>query len=223
MAIHERRIGVKPELRFKEIKFEGDEATYIIPTPEQMQRLCFSLAREIREREIKERGITFDRVVTIGKGGLTWVRAVADVLEVESVVAFGMTHYQDIDKPRPKAIMTYSLPVSVEKQSILLFDELDQTGDTLIKARTYLEICGVRELVTATLFHKPYSKFVPDYSVVTTTNWVVFTLGETWETMMKLSAEWGELGHRPETLKERFLIMGLPPEQVEYFTEDILR
>ncbi|WP_243666043.1 phosphoribosyltransferase [Vulcanisaeta sp. JCM 16159] len=92
---------------------------------------------------------------------------------------------------------------------MLVVDDVTDTGKTLAVARDILRFYGAREVRTATLYVKPWSKIKPDYYVGTTDKWILFP----WEV--------GEV--------IRSQVQGSSPESVirslrlsEYFGEDFV-
>ena len=57
--------------------FENDSISYVAPTWEELHALAFEMAQQIRASDH-----SFDRVVTLAKGGWPMSRSLADFLEV---------------------------------------------------------------------------------------------------------------------------------------------
>lgn len=193
----------------REVRFNKER--YLAPSWDEMGKLCFTLAKQILEQ-----GQTYDRLVTLAKGGWTWSRTMADYLGIEKIGSIQLQFYQGISKTAEKPILVQSLPVSVNGESLLLFDDVDDTGKSLKVAREYLDMCGARKITVATLFHKPWSKINPDFTGVSTQAWVVFP-HEIKEAVLLLNSKWQLQGIIPKERERRFSEIGLDPEEVSYF------
>jgi hypothetical protein len=80
-------------------------------------------------------------------------------------------HYAgDRQLSRPRII---SAPPGVRGR-VLVMDDVADTGLTLVAAKNFLKRAGAAEVRTAALAYKPRSKFVPDYTLFCTDQWIVF-------------------------------------------------
>ena len=59
-------------------------------------------------------------------------------------------------------------------ESILIFDDVADTGESLELAKSYLENHGTKNIQTATIYQKPWSKVKPDFVADDTKAWVIF-------------------------------------------------
>ena len=146
-----------------------DSQKYSIPTWDEMGKLCFELAAKIIADNKR-----FDRIVALAKGGLTWSRVLADYVEIEDISAVHVRFYREVYATNKKPVIVQSLPVSVEGESILVLDDVADSGETLALTSDYLQLCGVKQVETAVLFLKPWSKFTPAYHAATADAWIVF-------------------------------------------------
>jgi hypoxanthine phosphoribosyltransferase len=62
-----------------------------------------------------------------------------------------------------KAILTQELNASIEKESVLVVDDITDTGESLTLAMAHLFKMRPRELKSATLLHITHSKMEPDF------------------------------------------------------------
>lgn len=72
-----------------------------------------------------------------------------------------------------------------EKQTILIIDDICDTGDTFECMSERLDAIGLTKyfkIEWAVLFYKPHSTFKPDYFVQETKDWIVFP----WEPMSEI-------------------------------------
>jgi hypothetical protein len=99
--------------------------------------------------------------VAIARGGLIPAQIIAHDLEIEYVHSIGIKLY-DKDKPKVKPIVYSPLDVDFTGKQVLLVDEIADSGRTFEKVISILKEHGANNIITATCYHKPHSKFKPD-------------------------------------------------------------
>lgn len=193
----------------KETSIEG--VNYACPSWEEMGNYTFNLAKEINES-----GRKFDRVVALAKGGWTWSRTMVDLLKIDKLSSTRLKSYGGVNESgQVKVLQPLSDPIDGE--SILIFDEVIDSGETVIRAKEYVEILGGKEVAVAALCYKPRSKIIPEFYAFSTNAWVVFPherrefIDERWQ-------KWSGENVSAEMIKAYLLNIGLPKDQVEYFS-----
>lgn len=189
------------------LTFDGQ--AYIAPSWEEMGRLCFALSKTILAKKLH-----VHRLIALAKGGLTWSRTLADYLQVENLSVTQIKFYSGIAETDQQPIIIQSLPVSIDKESVLIFDDVADSGETLKIAKEYLRMCGAKDVKTATLFTKTWTKTPPDFTATSTDAWIIFP-HEIREMIELLSKKWNNVTQK-EKIK-RLLKLGFNKEQVEYF------
>ena len=136
-----------------------------------------NLAEALSEK-VRATGRRFDLVVGIARGGIPVAMVVSDHLDVK-IDFVNVKSYNDIGKRTAPRILS-TLTENIEGKSILLVDDLVDQGDTLAFLKRYLMDMKPRNLETAVLFKKPWSKTEPDYYLESVSEWIVFPfeLGE---------------------------------------------
>jgi uncharacterized protein len=136
-----------------------------------------NLAEALAEK-IRADGKRFDLVVGIARGGIPVSMVVSDHLDVK-VDFINVKSYSDIGKRTAPRILT-TLTEGVQGKTVLLVDDLVDQGDTMAFVSGYLAEQKPREISTAVLFMKPWSKTKPDYFLENVSEWIVFPfeLGE---------------------------------------------
>ncbi len=200
---------------FRPIKFPKDKTSYIAPTWGQMGELTFSLATKILAGRKK-----FDRLVTMAKGGWTWSRTMADYLNLKEVGSIHIKFYTGIFATKNTPVIAQSLPISVANERLLVFDDVADSGETLVTVKKYLEMCGAKSITTAALFYKSWAKFIPDFYAAKTDSWIIVP-HEIRETIGLLATKWKKQQISPREITSRFSLLGLPEKQVQYFLGSI--
>ena len=173
--------------------------------------MSFQIAQELLARHQP-----IDRIVTLAKGGWPMTRSLVDFLRVSAVASIGVKFYADINE-RLKVPQVYQeLPVSVQGERVLLFDDVADTGESLQYTREYLLQAGVAEVVTATLFYKPHSIVKPDVFGTETKAWIIFPY-ELVEASLLLRKKWQAQGITDEEIMQRFVQLGFRIDWVQLY------
>lgn len=196
-------------MNIKQANYDG--ISYIAPTWEEMGDLCFTVAKKIMDAKKK-----YDRVIALAKGGWTWTRSLVDYLQIDKVASIQVKFYSDIGQTNETPVILQSLPISVDKEKILLFDDVVDTGKTVEIAKEYILKCGAKEVDLGSLFYKPHSVIKPEFYAYETNAWVVFP-HELREIIIQAGSKWLKNGLSKKEVLERFSKLSLPKEQVKYF------
>ncbi len=199
--------------KFKEVKFQDENWTYIAPNWEQMHQVSLDLGVKILQSDCQ-----FDVLVTLIKGGWTWSRTLADILAISELTSFRLKFYDPkypgikLEKP----ILESKLNHNLKNKKVLLFDDVDDSGESLIFALNYLKKFHLKLIKSATLFHKPHSKIVPDFYGAVSSAWIIFP-HELREAITGLAKKWQNNGLTKLLIKNRLLKIGLPKKEIELF------
>ncbi len=191
--------------------FSNDPIQYVAPSWDDMDHLVFSISKKIIED-----GIQFDRIVTMAKGGWPMARPLVDYIQANEVASIGIKLYKGIESRQAEPEVYQDIPVDIVGETILLFDDVADTGETLEFVKKYLEGRGVKKIYTATLFYKPHSSIKPDYFGAETIAWIIFPY-ELRETMDVLVDKWESEGLNEATIVDRFETLGFKRKMIEYF------
>ena len=199
---------------FPNINFTNDPINYIAPTWDEMSELAFSIAKQMREQ-----GITADRIVTLAKGGWPMTRSLIDFTGVSEVASIGVKFYKkEIGERFDEPVVYQELPVSVKGESVILFDDVADTGRSLEFTKQYLLEIGVKEIIVVTLFYKEQSIVKPDFYGSITSSWIVFPY-ESREAFSYFYEKWNKEGLSEEEIINRMMKFGAKKEWlVEYLS-----
>lgn len=116
----------------------------------------------------------FDLLIGLSVGGLVPLALFSVELGCKEVTTISASSY---DGKNQKALTLKRLPKreELEKRSILLIDDIVDSGNTLreIKSLLYCQY-GVQKITTASLYVKKGTPEYPDYWSKETTQWIVF-------------------------------------------------
>jgi hypoxanthine phosphoribosyltransferase len=197
---------------FPVINFPNDSINYIAPTWDEMSELSFSIAKQM-----KEQGITADRIVTLAKGGWPMTRSLIDFTGIGEVASIGVKFYKkEIGERFDEPVVYQDLPVSVKGETVVLFDDVADTGRSLEFAKQYLLDAGVKKIATTTLFYKEQSIVKPDFYGSKTSSWIVFPY-ESKEAFSYFYEKWNKEGLSDEEISSRMMKFGAKKEWLEEY------
>ena len=121
-------------------------------------------------RKIDSSGFKPDVIVAIARGGWVPARILCDLLDVRELYSVKAEHWGRVATPG-EAKLVQGLNVDLTGKSILLVDDVTDTGETCLIVKDHLKHLGAKEVRIAVLDHKSTSKFVPDYFVSKMESW----------------------------------------------------
>lgn len=183
---------------------------YLYISPSQIFKLSYKLGKKI-----KESGFKPDCLLGVSRGGLCITRILSDYLDVEDVRIIGVIYYKRIKTTKTKPKLVQDLDVkSLKKKKLLLIDDVADTGGSLVFIVNLLKRRGIKNFKIATIHHKPWSRFKPDYFVAEADKWIIYPweVGETINSIMKKRMT------KKEKLKE-LKETGIPKRLIKVYTE----
>ena len=158
-----------------------------------------SLTEEIA-RQIQERGYVPDVIVAVSRGGFDPARILCDQLGIKRLASLQVEYYSDINETSSTPEIVFPLNTEVPDTSILIVDDVSDTGTSLQVARDHVHERGASEVRVATLHVKPWTKFKPDFSASVVESWIIYP----WEIMESINS-----------IKEKLRLEGLSSSNVE--------
>jgi uncharacterized protein len=130
-------------------------------------------------------------IVGLTRGGWVPARLLCDRLGVKRLVSLRAQHWGVTATPTGAAELTEGLSGPIGGHSVLVVDDLTDTGDSLALALAHVTEAGPSRAETATLLHIAHSKFVPTYYAeripADAWAWIVFPWNY-WEDLATLAA-----------------------------------
>ena len=152
-----------------------------LPSKERFRCEILSWNRVVRDtiklsKSIIDSGFKPDIVVAIGRGGYVPARILCDYLLIRDLTSIKVEHWGIAATETEKAVIKFRLCTDIKDKSVLLVDDITDTGDTLRVSLKYLKDFGPKTIKTAVLIHKTCSVIVPDYfiSKIIKWHWVIF-------------------------------------------------
>lgn|GEM_PF-481521 len=115
--------------------------------------------------------------VGVGRGGLFVLRCLQDFYIAAGVkipyIVPSVERYAGINSVH-KIRIKHLGKRDIEGRRVLIVDDVSDQGDSLIKMVDSVKKRGAREVKTATIHFKPWSKLKPDYYVKETDAWIIY-------------------------------------------------
>ena len=123
---------------------------------------------------IKKDGFNADIMIAISRGGFDPARIISDQLGIRKIASLQIIYYSSVGEKREKPEILFPLNAQIEGLKVLVVDDVSDSGHSLIAAKKYIEEQGVAEVKIATLHHKPWSEFKPDYYADEVDKWILY-------------------------------------------------
>jgi hypothetical protein len=147
----------------------SDPREYVAPGWDEIYEMLLDLASRI-----KESGFQPDLIVGVSRGGWVPGRILSDLLANAHTANVKIEFYVGIGKTTRRPVVTQPISEEISHKRILLVDDVADTGESLLVALEHVRERGAGEIKTVTVYHKPHSKFKPDFFAQTTSHWIIF-------------------------------------------------
>ena len=130
--------------------------------------------------KIEKDNFTPDTMVAVARGGWFPARVLSDIFNSKDIpvdiISLTTKFYTSIDKRAKRPVLLQEFGQTLFDQSILIVDDVSDTGTTLNFIKGYIKWLGAKEIKVATVFMKPKTKCLPEYVVQEVSNdtWIVF-------------------------------------------------
>jgi uncharacterized protein len=149
------------------------------------------------ESEIRERSAVPDTIVGLTRGGWVPSRLLCDRLGVKRMVSLRAQHWGVTATPTGAAELTEGLSGPVRGQTVLVVDDITDTGESLALAVQHVRDGAPSRVESATFLHIAHSKFAPTYFAEEIARdawvWIVFPWNY-WEDVTALAQRAAERG-----------------------------
>jgi len=167
---------------------------YLHLTWMDVQRLSERLADQIAET-----GFRPDIIVAVSRGGFDPARILSDELNIRSLASLQVIYYAGVNEKNDKPQVKYPLNADISGLNVLVVDDVADSGNSLKVVKEYVDSLGPREVKMATLHHKPWSSFEPDFYAESADKWIIYP----WEPRESI-----------EDIREKLLSEGVPEDEL---------
>jgi len=118
-------------------------------------------------------GWGFDAIIAIARGGMSLAHLLGEYYNLRSVYTINTIGYEDTRKR--DRVQVFNVPQLDDAKSVLLVDDIVDSGDTLIEVLAHLQAKYPHiEYKTAALFYKKSAKIAPTWYVKEADAWIDF-------------------------------------------------
>lgn len=169
---------------------------------EKLEKDTLTLAGKIDKKNI-------DEIISISRGGMVVARMLSDFLSLP-ISHIAIESYQNLSQQKEPIVTQFSSR-KFRGETILLVDELADSGKTFLRGLSYLKELPVKKVYTAAPYIKPHTSYTPDFWVETLNSWIVFPY-EIQETKKAFVKEFGS----EKAALEKMKTIGFTHWEVEY-------
>lgn len=191
------------------------ELEFEAPSWNHIYNMLLDLADRIRKDGFKP-----DIIVGVSRGGWLPARVMSDLLNNPNLANVRAEFYLGVAETKCEPSLTQPISVAVAGKTVLIVDEVADTGKSLKLVKEHIIEQGAVEARTATVYCKPWSIGKLDYYSKETDNWIVFPW-ELKETIREITAECREGGKPLEEEVEKLRKAGVPDPLVKRFLKEI--
>jgi hypothetical protein len=182
---------------------------YIAPRWDEIYDMLLDLAIRIKQSSFQP-----ENIVGVSRGGWIPGRVLSDLLGNAHTANVKIEFYVGIGQTVRKPVVTQPISEVISNKRVLVVDDVADTGESLLVALEHVRERGAREIKTATIYHKPHSKFKPDFFAETTSRWIIFPW-ERFEMAQLLIQEGNSRGETRDSVRETLSKCGMNEKTVD--------
>ncbi|MFW9850824.1 MAG: phosphoribosyltransferase [Candidatus Thorarchaeota archaeon] len=133
----------------------------------------YNLTLQLSER-IVESGFAPDLIIGIARGGWIPARILSDVLYANAMFNVRIEYYTDLGEHGREPKITQPLSIPIEDKNVLIIDEVADSGESMYHAIEYVRNLKPKDLRSAVLHLKPWSRVIPDFYMQRVEAWTVY-------------------------------------------------
>ena len=146
-----------------------DELKFLYLTWNDVQALSEKTADKI-----KEDGFIPDIMIAISRGGFDPARIISDQLNIRKLASLQIIYYSSVNEKMKEPQVLFPLNAQIKGLKVLVVDDVSDSGHSLMAVKKYTEEKGAAVVKVATLHHKPWSEFKPDYFAEMVDKWILY-------------------------------------------------
>ncbi|TFH15670.1 phosphoribosyltransferase [Candidatus Bathyarchaeota archaeon] len=146
-----------------------EELKFLYLTWDEVQRLSEKTADMI-----KEDGFKPDIMIAVSRGGFDPARIISDQMGIRKLASLQIIYYSSVNEKRDKPEILFPLNAQIEGLKVLVVDDVSDSGHSLLAVKRYVEEKGASEVKIATLHHKPWSEYKPDFYAEEVDKWILY-------------------------------------------------
>ena len=153
---------------------QNADTNKLILSWEDIENMCFDLAKKIESQNIK-----IDKIIAVSRGGLIPGRILSSLLNNKNLSTIRVTFYIKPNQTKETPHLAEDLSTDVTGKTVLVVDDVLESGKTLKLTYNYLMERGAKKVYTAVLINKfvdgKEKQIEPDFfSMKTYGKWIVY-------------------------------------------------
>ncbi|MFC1647003.1 phosphoribosyltransferase [Patescibacteria group bacterium] len=161
----------------------------------------------------------YDAIIAISRGGLSVGHLLSDFLDIP-IYTFTIQSYTDL-KTQGEIKITEKLGIPVKGKTLLLVDDVSDSGRTFIRGLSYLKKLKPAKVKTVSMFVKPHTKYFSDYYAKKTVKWILFPYEPT-EMIRLITKNLKENGRKKPQIQKYLLNLGFNLKQIAFVRKHYL-
>ena len=127
-------------------------------TYDEITKWTLDVSRQVRDSDLRP-----SVIIGLTRGGWVPARLLCDHLHVKKLYAIKTEHWGVTANQDGKALLTQELNANIENESVLIVDDITDTGESLKLAVGHVAALHPKEVRTVALLHITHSKTEPDF------------------------------------------------------------
>jgi hypoxanthine phosphoribosyltransferase len=139
--------------------------------------LTWSEIQKLSEKtadKIIEDGFNPDIIIAVSRGGFDPARIISDQLDVRKLASLQIIYYSRLNEKKKKPEILFPFNAEIMGLKVLVVDDVSDSGNSLIAVKKYILEKDVAAVRIATLHHKPWSNYKPDYYAEEVDKWIIY-------------------------------------------------
>jgi len=207
-----------------------DDLSFVLIPPEVESAAILQLCRELNNYQTDcDPGSVIESALMVTMGGLGpgvliydhLVKGRPPALPVIEFGTLGVSFYRDMDERFDRPRVSMPATIDVADKTVLVIDDLGDTGGTLKFVGEYLQGVGARRALNMVLYMKPKAKLVCSadfyFGEVAQETWII-TSREQVETLVQRVPVWRRRGASESECRRRLVeLIGYPTHLVDHY------
>ena len=132
----------------------------------QVYRLSYKLAQKILSSDYKP-----EVIIAIARGGFVPARFICDFLNISDLTSIKIQHYEAGAIKGKRAWVKYPLAADIKGRKVLVVDDVNDTGETLIATSNHLKAFNPADVKFAVLHEKQTTVMRSDFYIAYQKEW----------------------------------------------------
>lgn len=190
---------------------ELDELKFLYLTWDDVQRLAEKTADKITKD-----GFIPDLMIAVSRGGFDPARIISDQLNIKKLASLQITYYSGMNEKKEKPEVLFPLNADIKGLKVLVVDDVSDSGHSIMAVKQYIESKGAGVVKIATLHHKPWSEYKPDYYAEEVDQWILYPW-EPNESIQDLIVMLSQKGVPNEKIPEKLREIGFTEHEIKRY------